>query len=428
MGHDGEDPGEFDPLVVHSYQFDAAARVWRRRVVSWGGGVGFGLDPEAADLDADGDLDLVCPGRSGLYWLENRRIARDPVPGGPPAAEVPRPEYEDHTRVLEVIDLSGRKRRVVSREGWSLRRSHVLHGLERAMGALPGPERRAPLAVEVLERVEMDDYVRTKLSYSPDALEPGDRVPAYLLVPKGLAGKAPAVLCLHQTTAIGKGEPAGLGGRPTLRYADELARRGYVCLAPDYPSFGEYRYDFSAAAAAGRYVSGSMKAVWNNVRAIDLLESLAEVDADRIGCIGHSLGGHNAVFTAAFDQRLRVVVTSCGFTAFHDYYGGNLCGWTSERYMPRIREVYASDPDRVPFDFHELIAALAPRPVFVNAPLSDDNFPAGGVRKVIAAAASVYELWDAADKLQVEVPDAPHEFPDEVRERAYRFLDAHLER
>ena len=62
------------------------------------------------------------------------------------------------------------------------------------------------------------------------------------------------MLCLHQTIKIGKGEPAGLGGSDHLDYAHELAQRGYVCLAPDYPSFGDYPYDFGDDG----YDSGTM--------------------------------------------------------------------------------------------------------------------------------------------------------------------------
>jgi dienelactone hydrolase len=208
-----------------------------------------------------------------------------------------------------------------------------------------------------------------------------------------------------------------------LHYAHELAERGYVCLVPDYPSFGEYKYDFKQAAG---YVSGSMKAVWNNLRAVDLLESLPEVDTERIGVIGHSLGGHNAIFTAALDQRIAAVVTSCGFTAFHSYYGGKLAGWTSDRYMPRIRDVYDNDPDKVPFDFHELVAAIAPRPFFSNSPLADSNFDVGGVRQVEAAARQVYELVGAKDHLTVMYPESKHDFPGEVRTAAYDWLDKQL--
>jgi predicted dienelactone hydrolase len=235
------------------------------------------------------------------------------------------------------------------------------------------------------------------------------------------------MLCLHQTTGIGKGEPAGLGGLPNLHYAKELAEDGFICLAPDYPSFGEYSWDFAKQGSAAGYVSGSMKAIWNNIRAVDVLQSLPEVDADRIGCIGHSLGGHNSLFTAAFDQRLKAIVTSCGFTGFHDYYGGKLAGWTSDRYMPRIRELYGNDPDRVPFDFPEVLGAIAPRAVFVSAPLHDDNFDNAGVRKVVAEVAKVYAVYGAAEgTLHTAYPDCAHDFPPAVREEVRAWLRKQL--
>ena len=125
------------------------------------------------------------------------------------------------------------------------------------------------------------------------------------------------MLCLHPTWRTGKDEQVGIDARPNRAIGAELAERGYVVLAPDYPNFGEYEVDPYALG----YVSASMKAIWNNMRAVDLLASLPEVDPRRIGVIGHSLGGHNAIFTALFDDRIRAVVSSCGFNAFPHYDG-----------------------------------------------------------------------------------------------------------
>ena len=427
MGHDGKDPGEYDPLAIYWYRFDVQRRTWERHPVSFGGGAALGLDPKAVDLDQDGDIDILAPDRSGLFYFENRLIVR-----GTPATKVERAParlsttevpYPDSARLLEFRTADNAVHPVRGPLDWAQRRHHILLNMQKVMGPLPEPARRIPLDVKRLSEVEREGYLEHRISF---ASEPGDRVPALLLIPAGIDlatgnQRAPAMLCLHQTVRIGKGSPAGLGDRPSLHYARELAQRGYICLVPDYPSFGDYPYDF--ARQGSHYRSGTMKAIWNNLRAVDLLESLPITAQDKIGCIGHSLGGHNGLFTAVFDQRIRAVVTSCGFTPFHDYYGGKLAGWTSPRYMPLIRETYSNDPDLVPFDFYEVIAALAPRHVFINAPVEDGNFAVAGVRKVVAAAGPVFDLLGAGDNLQVVYPESQHDFPDPVRRQAYEWLD-----
>ncbi|MGD9855329.1 MAG: FG-GAP-like repeat-containing protein [Planctomycetaceae bacterium] len=420
LGHEGRDIGEFDPMVVLVYQFDSAQRVWTRAILDWGSRAGFDLDPKAVDLDADGDVDLLCPTRGGLCWLENLHVVNSSAAST--SHEYRQPvAYPDHTDLSVLRNVAGDERAVRSQDDWGLRRAHILANMQRVMGPLPGPELRVPLDVEFTnETIDMGSSIRRRVTF---AAAPGERVIAWLLQPKEQTVRGPAMLCLHQTVTIGKDEPVGLGGKPNLRYAQELAERGYVCLAPDYPSFGEDHFDFEAAA--DRWQSGSMKAIWNNIRSVDFLETLPEVDPDRIGVIGHSLGGHNSLFTAAFDQRLRAVVTSCGFTEFHQYYGGDLKGWTSLRYMPRISAEYGNDPDRVPFDFQEVLGAIAPRPIFVNAPIGDGNFEIKGVRAVAAAVEPVYECMRSRDgqRVTLETPDVGHDFPPDIRKLAYEWLD-----
>ncbi|MCK5470203.1 MAG: acetylxylan esterase, partial [Cyclobacteriaceae bacterium] len=150
------------------------------------------------------------------------------------------------------------------------------------------------------------------------------------------------------------------------------------------------------------------------------------VDPEKIGVIGHSLGGHNAMFVGVFDQRLKVIVSSCGWTPFHDYYEGDIKGWTSLRYMPRLKDVYHLEPDLVPFDFYEVVAALAPRPFFSSSPLHDSNFSVEGVKKGISEANKIYHLLESDENLQVRYPNCEHDFPPEIRQEAYAFIDAAL--
>ncbi len=304
---------------------------------------------------------------------------------------------------------------------WDERREQILAGIQDVMGPLPASPLKPPEAI-VVDQAQFPGFVRQEItSDSGD----GDSVPAYLFLPAGPLRARPAVLCLHQTTVIGKDEPAAIGGQATLHYASELAERGFVALAPDYPGFGEYIIDPYAMG----YASATMKGIRNHRRAVDLLASMPEVDPGRIGVIGHSPGGHNALFLAAFEPRISAVVTSCGFTSFRKYKGGDLSGWSHFGYMPRIASDYWNAPELMPFDFSDVLALIAPRPVFINAPVFDANFDWSGVDDCVRSARAIYSrVFHIRNKLRLVHPDSAHDFPSDVRSQAYSFLAGALAR
>ncbi|NBV23821.1 MAG: alpha/beta hydrolase [Proteobacteria bacterium] len=344
------------------------------------------------------------------------------------AAESPTSRLE-RTNLLVYHDAAGSVRPVRSTQDWQARRTEIVRGMEQVMGRLPGAEKRCPLDVKIEEETDCGTYVRRLITYQS---EPGGRTPAYLLIPKDvLAGKkkVPAILCLHPTeNTIGYKVVVGLGGKPHRQYAAELAERGFVTLAPSYPLLANYQPDLKALG----WESGTLKAVWDNIRGLDLLESLPFVNVKAgFGTIGHSLGGHNSVYTGVFDPRLKVIVSSCGLDSYLDYYGGNPKnwdpekGWCQTRYMLKLAG-YKGRLEEIPFDFHELIGALAPRVCFINAPLKDSNFKWDSVDRVVAAASQVYQLHGQPGNLLVEHPDCDHDFPDAIREKAYKLLEQNL--
>ncbi len=323
----------------------------------------------------------------------------------------------------------GAPKTVATTEDWLKRRDEIVAGMQAVMGRLPGPEKRCALDMKLEEEVDCGSYVRRSITY---ASEPGCRVPAFLLIPKPLlrgdGARAPAVLCLHGTdNTVGNGIVVGLGTRPNRQYASELAERGYVTLAPNYPLLAKYQPDIKALG----WESGTLKAVWDNMRGLDLLDSLPFVKSGAYAAIGHSLGGHNSVYTAVFDDRIKVVVTSCGLDSYIDYYGGDEKvwlpekGWTQTRYMPKLAG-YRGRLREIPFDFHELIGALAPRHVLIIAPIGDDNFRADSVDRIAASAKRVFALFGRPDRLRVEHPDGGHDFPNEMREESYALIDSVL--
>ncbi len=344
----------------------------------------------------------------------------------------------DRLDLRHYIDAAGRTRPVVTPDDWQHRRAAIHRAMQHVMGPLPAgiasrgetahASSRRPPAWEVIAEADAGTYVRRSIAYTVDD---GPKTPAYLCIPKSVLGDAatgaaaPAVLCLHPTDdTIGHGVVVGLGGRPNRAYAAELAERGFVTLAPAYPLLADYQPDVLALG----YASGTMKAIHDNVRGLDLLDSLPFVRAGRHGAIGHSLGGHNAIYTAVFEPRLTAIASSCGFDLFVDYYGGRPDvwqrekGWCQVRYMPRLLE-YAGRLADIPFDFAELLGALAPRACFVSAPTGDTNFQWRSVARAVDAASAVYTLHDAPERLVVRHPEADHDFPEPMRLEAYAMFE-----
>jgi hypothetical protein len=329
-------------------------------------------------------------------------------------------QYPDKSKLLVYLDKDGIERPVKTPADWQIRRKHILENMQLVMGPLPDVTKKVPLDVKVEEEEKTDKYTRQLITFATDK---NDRVSAYLFIPKDIKDKTPGVLCLHPTEKnLGKKVVAGLGGKANRQYAVELAERGYVTIAPDYVGMGGYNYD----PYANGYASATMKGIWNHMIAVDLLQSLPEVDKENIGAIGHSLGGHNSMFVAVFDERIKCIVSSCGFNSFPTYYKGNIAGWSHNGYMPLLKTKYDLDPKKVPFDFPEVVAALAPRAFLACAPLHDSNFEVQGVKDCIVAARPVYQLLAAEARLAATYPDAGHDFPDPTRKMAYEWMDRWL--
>jgi predicted dienelactone hydrolase len=320
---------------------------------------------------------------------------------------------------------SGRSKPVRTLQEWDIKRGQLLDSLQAAMGALPSRSQLPPFDVQYLDSLHEATFTRYTVRLTVAA---GEELPALLYVPLSAkaARRCPAMLALHPTGAAGKLIPDGESDY-RLPYARELAQQGYVVIAPDYPGFGDLSdFDFRNS----RYASGTMKGIFDHIRCIDWLQSMDFVNADKIGVIGHSLGGHNALFVAAFDTRLKAVVSSCGWTEFEYYYigeeaskayGGRLGPWAQDKYMPLLRDKYRLE--RVPFNFHDVIALIAPRAFYSCSPLHDANFDVKGVKAGMDKAMEVYRFLNAETALRVSYPDAKHDFPTENRLEAYDWLD-----
>ena len=310
---------------------------------------------------------------------------------------------------------------VTKPEHFETKRRQIIYGMLLGMGRLPERPRRDSL--EDFDMHVVDTQVRgryTKKTIHFEAAE-GEVVHAFLYEPldKSAGKTRPGIVGMHPTGSSGK---ASFESWPLCNFPIELAMMGYVVIVPDYPDFGDSKpYDFDA----DRYDSGTIKGVFNHMTCVDLLRLHPDVDLAKIGTIGHSLGGHNAMFLAAFDDRVRIAVSSCGWTPFEFYETkkGRLKTWALPRYMPPLESVYHSDHTKFPFDFHEVAAAIAPRVFFSSSPTNDGVFPGWGPKAAESQIRDFYRARGAEQAFQFHQPRAQHRFPWDTRQAAYRAMN-----
>ncbi len=292
------------------------------------------------------------------------------------------------------------------------------------------PVTRSTRSIEVINEEKLDEYVRSKIAY---CVGEGEWITAYLLHPQELVKPTPAILALHQTVGSGKDEVVGLDGCPDFAYGHELAMRGYIVLAPDYLTAGERIYPKKGSFESGpfyeQYPNWSMvgKNLEDSKSAIDVLYKLDYVDKDRIGVIGHSHGGHNAIFAAALDDRIKAAVSNCGLSVFSEEE--ERMEWSLEEgyiYIPKLRKYFLDNIDP-PFDLHEIAALIAPRPWLNISSYFDQAY---GNQEFLAEVGTqlyqVYKLFNASDAFGYYMHGNDHSFPRSARALAYEWLDRWL--
>ena len=291
---------------------------------------------------------------------------------------------------------------------------------------------RVPLRLTIGSRFNEGAYTRALVSYD---IEAGERISAWLLIPQGTPPPdgRPAILAIHQhdnNYDLGKAEPAGLAGNAMYAYGQELCQRGYVVLCPELLCFEDRRQARGVRHANGvlddagyerfeftkRLLSGSClqtKYIHDLTCAVDVLTTLPGVNRGRLGVIGHSLGGLEALWLTWYDARITAAVSSCGFGLLRTLMRDGINhGFAT--YVPGILEVC---------DLDALVGVLAPRAFLLTAGETDPLFPIDGVRSLVEKAQHTYTQEGVPERFQAILFPAGHSFPDDVKAAAYGFLD-----
>lgn len=250
----------------------------------------------------------------------------------------------------------------------------------------------------VLNSEKDDGYTRQLIEYDSY----GDKVAAYLLLPD-ILDKNPAILINHQHNRehhLGKSEVCGLSGDPMQAFGPELAKRGFVVLSPDAVCFESRRKDPSVEGfdfwqhfneMCYRILKGEslMKKVLDDaVCGITLLSSLPYVDKEKIGTLGHSMGGNTVLFLAALDERISYSCAS-GSACTYENRMKNDVGIEMSSVIPSFHGKY---------DIYDLVSCTAPRRVLIVS--AEDDKYSGDASYIVEKAAAAYSELNAAENLE----------------------------
>lgn len=319
---------------------------------------------------------------------------------------------------------------------------------------------RVEFTSEVVERVNCGEFWRERVLISTT---PWFRIPAYVLIPKDLKKPAPAIVDLHshggmflfgkeKVIDFGTNHPAmtkyhqqNYDGRPT---STALVRRGYVVISIDAFMFGERRVlldeDLTFGWDRSKYSLDDVQqlnqkcrakeatiakslvlagATWPGVvnyddrRVVEYLTTRSEVDAQRIGCVGISMGGYRSAYLAAMDERIKAACVVGFMSSMRPMLKSHVDTHSWIHFLPGLHRL---------MDLPELVSLTAPRALFVQQCSQDRLFPLSGMQSSVKRIAELFQAGDCPDQFLGRFYDEPHRWTIAMQDEAFSWLDDKL--
>ena len=321
-----------------------------------------------------------------------------------------------------------------------------------------------PLNPQVVETVDCGDFIREKVYFSSDA---ATRIPALLLRPREQHAPAPAIVALHDHGGFylfGKEKLVEMGNEPadllsfrqtyysSRAYASDLARRGYVVLVTDAFYFGERRLDMAAIEPDMRQRLQNMTgtqvervsayheqcSVFEEVVArhlfaagvtwlgilshddrtsVSYLVSRPEVDPQRVGCLGLSMGGHRTDYLVATDPRIKAAVSVGWMTNWNDLLANQVRMHSWAQIVPGL----ASS-----FELSDVVSIGMPAALLILECGRDELFNPTGMQRACEKIEAIYAKAGLGDRYQFRFYDVPHQFNAVMQQYAFTWLDQWL--
>ncbi|MBM4077345.1 MAG: hypothetical protein FJ267_17070, partial [Planctomycetes bacterium] len=217
---------------------------------------------------------------------------------------------------FEPLLISKNGQSITTLQEWTTKREQLRSAWMTFLG--PMPRRPESVSFTVLKSETIAEGQRELIQYE---CEPGLMVEAYLLHPDPAKYPfpRPGIVALHQTTDKSIDEIAGLTGPESLQLGPLLAGRGFEVICPRcflWQTAPTYQAAVESFRKRHPETLGMHKMLYDAMRSVDILVGQPSVDRNRIGTIGHSLGAKEALYLAAFDERIQAAVASEGGLTF----------------------------------------------------------------------------------------------------------------
>jgi len=316
---------------------------------------------------------------------------------------VPKPVPDMDQRAIKLRHLNDHFTlpRYTTLRQWEARAQELRTHILAVNGLVPMPP-QPPLRAQVFETTEHEDYAVSKAFFES---HPGFLVTGNLFVPRGKRGPFPAVLNPHGHWPVGRFADEETG--TVLGRGISFARQGYVAFCYDMIGYNDsFQVEHRKESDRQRLWGFGQMALqlFNSIRAVDFLQSLPEVDPERIGCTGESGGGTQTFMLMSIDSRIKVAAPVVMVSAIMQ--GGCVC-----ENSPSLR-LDTSNP--------EIAALMAPRPLLLVSCTGD--WTKNTLEEEYPYIKSIYKLYRAADRVGAVRIKADHNYNLESRNAVYPFF------
>ena len=345
--------------------------------------------------------------------------AASPYPAASPETPANRTLQRYWEKRTAQVHAEGSLASVLTAAQWTADKAGARQQLFEMLGLHPLPA-RTPLQPVVTGVLQEDGYRVEKLHFQS---LPGLYVTANLYLPEGPKKPLPTVLyvCGH---AVMKKDGASLGNKTGYHHHGVwFARHGYACLMLDTLQLGEIEGTHHGTHNLGRwwwvaagYTPAGVEA-WNCIRALDYLQTRAEVDVGRIGVTGRSGGGAYSWWIAALDERIAAAAPTAGITSLQNHVvDGCIEGHCDCMFMVNTHR----------WDFDRVAALVAPRPLLICNTDKDSIFPVEGVFQIYTSVRRLYTLLGREENIGLQIAEGPHKDLQPLNTGAFHWFERHL--